>query len=526
MCSTTPVALITRRSAGRASSRAIAATSDTALIGSVASGAQLCRVGRDRPARRLDDRPARHARLARHVIGERVNGGQQREHVGHVCTVTPSASTCTTMRAAQRFVMMSIVAFYCARCGHSGEAGTCPRDGATLAPIGTHDLLGHAVGDYVVLASLGGGSFGRVYRAIHARSGAVVAIKLMQQPVGEAANDAQRVVREARAAAMIRHANVVAVYDLGVTSDRRPYIVMQHLEGTTLRRHLAARAAISELAPIAADILRGLAAAHDRGVVHRDLKPDNVFVVDQPRPRAVIVDFGLAKLVADPRAPHLTITGESIGTPRYMAPEQIRGKSIDGRADLYAVGVMLYEALAGVPPFVGESTFQLFDMHVNQPAPSLAVARPDLSVAVCEVVDRALAKNPADRFPDANAMRRALAAAVARPNRRRWPLVAAATGATAFAAVAVVMAMTRGPSSPTEAPLPEQYQRGLDALAANLPHYTRTDILRLICPIDRLFRTNADLPDDTYRTYLHRLHAMLRDRAGDDLVTDCVPYTK
>jgi serine/threonine-protein kinase len=424
--------------------------------------------------------------------------------------------------------MMSIVAFYCPRCGHCGEAGACPRDGVTLAPVGSHDLLGHQVGDYVVLASLGGGSFGRVYRAIHARSGAVVAIKLMQQPVGDAANDAQRVIREARAAAMIRHANVVAVYDLGVTSDRRPYIVMQHLDGTTLRLRLAPRAAITELAPLAADILRGLAAAHDRGVVHRDLKPDNVFVVDQPRTRAVIVDFGLAKLVADPRAPHLTITGESIGTPRYMAPEQIRGKPVDGRADLYAVGVMLYEALAGEPPFIGESTFQLFDMHVNQPAPSLAAARPDLSVAVCEVIDRALAKNPADRFPDANAMRRALAAAVATKQRRRWPFVAAGTGATAFAAVAIAMALTRGSAAPAEPPaerpLPDQYQRGLDVVAANLAHYTHTDVLRLICPIDRLFRTNAKLPDDTYRTYLHRLHDLLSARAGDDLAAECIPY--
>ncbi|HEV7554855.1 MAG TPA: hypothetical protein VGO00_05320, partial [Kofleriaceae bacterium] len=186
----------------------------------------------------------------------------------------------------------------------------------------------------------------------------------------------------------------------------------------------------------------------------------------------------------------------------------------------------LYEALAGEPPFKGESTFQLFDMHVNQPAPSLAAARPDLSVAVCEVIDRALAKSPADRFADANAMRRALAAAVAKRHRRRWPLVAAGAGATGFAAVAVAMAMTRGSPPPAEPPLPEQYQRGLDTVAANLEHYTRTDILRLICPIDRLFRDSAQVPDDTYRTYLHRLHAMLRDRAGDDLATDCVPYTK
>jgi hypothetical protein len=125
-------------------------------------------------------------------------------------------------------------------------------------------------------------------------------------------------------------------------------------------------------------------------------------------------------------------------------------------------------------------------------------------------------------------MRRALAAAVATKQRRRWPFVAAGTGATAFAAVAIAMALTRGSAAPAEPPaerpLPDQYQRGLDVVAANLAHYTHTDVLRLICPIDRLFRTNAKLPDDTYRTYLHRLHDLLSARAGDDLAAECIPY--
>src|SRR5262249_19596764 len=149
--------------------------------------------------------------------------------------------------------------------------------------------------------------------------------------------------------------------------ERRPYIVMQYLEGASLARSWARRVPLAEVLPIANAILDGLGAAHAVGIVHRDLKPENVFVtVDQ---RVVIVAFGLANLLADPSSPRLPVTGASIGTPRSMSPEQIRGRPVDGRTDLYALGVMLYEALAGAPPFDASSAFQVLDAHVNAPPP-------------------------------------------------------------------------------------------------------------------------------------------------------------
>jgi len=434
------------------------------------------------------------------------------------------------------------VGYYCPQCGQdAADAGMCARDGAQLARVSSHDLLGRKIGDYIALANLGGGTFGQVYRAIQPRSGAVVAIKLLRQPI----DDAQRVITEARAAAMIRHGNVVAVYDLGLTSDRRPYIVMQHLEGTSLRRWLAPGMALDRLVPIASDILRGLAAAHRLGVVHRDLKPDNVFVTDhagrpagaigsvtrgKPTQRAIIVDFGLAKLIADPHSPNLTVTGESIGTPRYMAPEQIRCQPIDGRTDLYALGVMLYEALAGRPPFTDEATYALFDAHVNRPPPALTELRPDLPPAVCEVIERALEKDPAARFTGADEMRRALAAAMAKPRSfvaRRWPWLVAAVVAIAVGATA--LALASGSTEDTahvaaaDDPLPPAYENALANVAATLDRnfYRRVDIVRMACPIASTLADRGVIMDRTYRAYMRRLLDIYQRHVDMDLATAC-----
>jgi len=265
-----------------------------------------------------------------------------------------------------------------------------------FAEVGASDLIGHTLGEYRLIARLGGGAFGQVFRGVHVRSGHAAAIKLLDQPLG------QRVITEARAAAAIRHHNVVAVYDLGMTTDRRPYIVMEYLEGAPLSpRWYAARVPAAELVPIATEILRGLAAAHRLGIVHRDLKPANVFATIG---RIVIVDFGLAKMLADPNAPNLTVTGASLGTPRYMSPEQIENRGVDGRTDLYALGVMLHEALCGKPPFEG-STYELFDAHLSREPPALPRDTPrELAAAIL----RALAKPPGDRFANADEMRRAL----------------------------------------------------------------------------------------------------------------------
>jgi serine/threonine-protein kinase len=277
------------------------------------------------------------------------------------------------------------MSWFCPRCGHDASAaGTCPRDGETLARVSQHDLVGRPLGEYKILASLGGGAFGSVYRAVHQRSGMLVAIKLLHRPIDDA--DGKRVIVEARAAATLAHPNVVQVYDLALTGDRRPYIVMQLLDGQPLGHLIGTRVAVPHALSIASDVLAALEVAHQRGVIHRDLKPDNIFL---SKGRAVIVDFGLAKLVADPRAPSLTVTGEALGTPHYMAPEQVRGELADGRADLYAVGCVLFEVLAGQPPFPGAATFAVFDAHLNAPPPSIAALRPDVPPHVDAAIARA-----------------------------------------------------------------------------------------------------------------------------------------
>ena len=302
------------------------------------------------------------------------------------------------------------MAWYCPRCSLTANvAGTCSRDGAALVPVGAQDLIGKTIDEYRIVARVGGGGFSHVYRAMHVRSELPVALKLLTQPIEHA--DSQRAITEARSAAAIRHPNVVQVYDFGTTDERRPYIVMEYLDGTSLAQRWHGPVPADQVVPVAIDILRGLRAAHKLGIVHRDLKPANVFIAKE---RAVIVDFGLAKLITDPNRPNFTVTGETVGTPRYMSPEQIQGKPIDGRSDLYSLGVMLFEAIAGEPPFDAASTYQLFTAHVENPPPALPRGVPRRLVAV---IDRALAKDPGERYADADEMRRALDG---KRRPRRW----------------------------------------------------------------------------------------------------------
>ncbi len=295
--------------------------------------------------------------------------------------------------------------FFCTKCGHAAaQAGACPKDAQPLIPVSSQDLMGRTIGDYRILAKLGGGAFGTVYRAAHVTTGTIVALKLLAHPIDHA--DSQRVVIEARAATRIAHPNCVEVFDLQQTADRRPYIVMQLLQGIPLSQVMRQRLSVAEAITLIGDVLQGVAAAHRHGVVHRDLKPGNIFVANG---KAVIVDFGFAKLISDPKAPNLSITGEVVGTPAYMAPEQITaGRPIDGRADLYSIAVVLYEMLANKLPFSGKSALQMMSAHLNQVALPITAYRPDCPKQVADAIARAMAKNPDDRFADADAMRAAL----------------------------------------------------------------------------------------------------------------------
>ncbi len=268
---------------------------------------------------------------------------------------------------------------------------------------------GMHIGHYNVLAPLGAGGMGEVYRALDARLDREVAIKVLP---AEFANDAGRLGRfeqEARATSALNHPNILTVYDIG-QHEGAPFIVAELLEGEELRAQLeqgpiAPRKAVEYAQQIAA----GLAAAHGKGIVHRDLKPENLFVTTGERVK--ILDFGLAKL----RAPRtgavdmaastqkkLTDPGTVMGTVGYMAPEQVRGQEADHRADIFAFGVILYEMLSGRRPFGGDSSVEVMNAILKEEPPELSETNAKISPTLEKIVRRCLEKNPERRFHSAH----------------------------------------------------------------------------------------------------------------------------
>jgi eukaryotic-like serine/threonine-protein kinase len=231
-----------------------------------------------------------------------------------------------------------------------------------------------------------------------------VAIKLLgrDQPPDARA----RLLREARAAARLHHPNVVAVYDTG-EHDGQPFIVMEFVRGRTLADELRARGRLEleEAVGIALGILDGLAVAHAAGIVHRDVKPGNVLLPDAGGVK--LSDFGIAKALEDAAA-GLTATGTVLGTPNYLAPELISGGTAGPGSDVYGVGCVLFELLTGRPPYSGESAVSIAYAHVHQPVPDVTELRPEVPHDLATVVATAMAKDPAERYPDAAAMRTVL----------------------------------------------------------------------------------------------------------------------
>lgn len=285
--------------------------------------------------------------------------------------------------------------------------------------------------NFRAIARLGSGSMGEVIEAEHITLKRRVVVKLLLPAFASDAGMADRLRLEAQAAAALGgHPNIVEVIDFGKTPAGRPYLVMERLQGRTLRQELRARGPwpVVEAIGLARQLLHGLAAAHGAGLVHRDIKPDNLFLCERGADgerRLKILDFGIVK-VALGRGPAPlalpTAEGLAIGTPRFLAPEQAQGRPIDSRADLYAVGCVLFWMLTGRDPFQHHiGLFPLIHAHVNEPPrPPSAVARQAISAALDRVVLRALAKKPDDRFCNAEAMTAALDALAVRATPRRW----------------------------------------------------------------------------------------------------------
>ena len=320
-----------------------------------------------------------------------------------------------------------------------------------------------------IVGRIGQGGMGIVFRAEDEKLRRAVALKVLPRADRDDDERRRRLMREARSAAAINHPNVAMVHDVG-EADGRVYLAMELVEGETLRARLArGPLPLAEALRVGRAIARGLARAHAKGIVHRDLKPENVMIDPDGEPK--ILDFGLAKLReaeegaqsqlerAD-TATQATREGRLLGTPGYMSPEQVRGKGVDARTDVFALGVVLYEMIAGERPFRGESALDLMMAVTRDAHPSLRATHPEVAPELEAIVDRCLAKSPDARFPSAREVADALEGPAASaiharsvvgeppaPRGRLWWLLLAGAAATA----GVLGVRELGPQAPTPA---------------------------------------------------------------------------
>ncbi|MCX7807276.1 MAG: protein kinase [Deltaproteobacteria bacterium] len=277
--------------------------------------------------------------------------------------------------------------------------------GNSSTPEGTDPLIGRVINNYRIVSLIARGGMGKVYRAEQAPLGRLVAIKVLNPNYTGDQNPEfhKRFFLEAATCAKLTHPNTVTIYDYGRTEDDIYYIAMELLEGKTLHRALREQNPfpVPRALHIARQVCRSLREAHARQVIHRDLKPANIFLCqrDDDPDFVKVLDFGLVKNVGE-GAEELTQTGLFMGSPKYMAPEQIRGERSDGRVDIYALGVILYEMLTGRVPFDGSTSMNILLAHLNTPPPSFREANPDVEVPPLleAIVMKCLAKKPEDRY--------------------------------------------------------------------------------------------------------------------------------
>ena len=316
-------------------------------------------------------------------------------------------------------------------------------------------MVGRLVGHYRVLEKIGAGGMGEVFRARDERLGRDVALKLIRPASSDNPDHLRRFEQEARAAAALNHPNILAIYDVGLDG-ATPYIVSELLEGKTLRHRLCEeRIPPRQAAGYALQIVQGLTAAHDRHIVHRDLKPENLFITNDDRVK--ILDFGVAKLQPNPEEsrsieslPTVTKHGAVIGTVAYMSPEQLRGKPVDHRADIFSFGAILYEMMTGCRAFRGETEVDTMTAVLREEPASANLEKADIPAAYQEIVRHCLEKEPENRFQSAKDLAFALqtvpgSSAVRIPPsgelkrlshaRLAWALVAVLAVATAVLAI-------------------------------------------------------------------------------------------
>ena len=363
-------------------------------------------------------------------------------------------------------------------------------------PIVIHtdeERIGTAVaGKYRIEQVLGRGGMGTVFRGVHAWTGRRVAVKLLKPMFAQDPQTVTRFLHEARAAASISHPNVVEVLDMGREDDGTVYLVLELLQGESLADHLARRRKITvhDAVELLSPIMDALSAAHARGIVHRDLKPDNVFLSRDGAGRLVpkLLDFGVAKLM-EPTSGTVTQTGVVIGTPLYMSPEQAGARrDIGPPADVWSMAVVLYEALTGTLPYEETSTTALVVAILTTPPKPLASRDASLPREVCEVVDRALAREPSARWGSIRELRDALARVAA--SLPRAPELATAA-----------LAHTLPGGTSTDAPTEARVPAGTSSELTPLPAWARDGATApppldaaMVAPVNAASTARAEVP--------------------------------
>jgi len=270
---------------------------------------------------------------------------------------------------------------------------------------------------YRLIKPLGKGGMGEVFLAEHTTIEKRVAIKVLLEERAKQPNQKDRFLNEAKATARIRHPNVIDISDFGEMNNGLVYFVMEYLDGQDLKQLLRRKRLLrwKESVPILLQLCSALGAAHQAGVVHRDLKPDNVYLIEQHGTEnfVKVLDFGLAKMIHEPAAKKLTKTGIIVGTPAFLSPEQVKGDKVDHRADVYAIGLIMYRMLSGKLPFKAKTVVEMLRKQLMEKPPPLTAAAPDAGIpaAAEEVVLRALCKDPDERYQNAEELGKAIAAA-------------------------------------------------------------------------------------------------------------------
>ncbi|MBA2459171.1 MAG: serine/threonine protein kinase, partial [Gemmatimonadales bacterium] len=301
---------------------------------------------------------------------------------------------------------------HCPRCG-PGSLALISSERPAAVPRGVDEAgaarLGRALGEqYRVMRLVGRGGFAEVYEVVDTDLQRRLAVKVLRADLPWGPGTLARFKQEARAIARLSHPNTVPIHFVG-EGEGLVFYAMPYVEGRTLAEllrtegPLPAERALALVEPL----LDALQQAHDHGLVHRDVKPDNI-LIDSASGRPLLLDFGIVKYLDGP--PHLTESGFIVGTPLYMSPEQALGSRVDARTDLYGVGAVLFQLLTGAPPFEGADSQEIVGRHIREPVPLAALSRDGIPPWLARIVVRCMAKHPDDRYPSARALRDALRA--------------------------------------------------------------------------------------------------------------------